>query len=85
MTCSGEESEKFIRWCIPGAVGGVLMAAGDWLLGCIPLQETDSGMFNRAFLSVRRLRIVEACPDRRTGRSRVLSLLLSGEGTECGF
>ena len=61
------------------------MAAGDWLLGCIPFQETDSGMFNRAFLSVRRLRIVEACPDRRTGRSRVLSLLLSGEGTECGF
>ena len=44
-----EEREKFIRWCILGAVGGILMAAGDWLLGCIPLQETDSGMFNRAF------------------------------------
>ncbi len=24
------------------------MAAGDWLLGCIPLQETDTEMFNRA-------------------------------------
>ena len=24
------------------------MTAGDWLLGCIPLQETDEGMFNRA-------------------------------------
>ena len=25
------------------------MAAGDWLLGCVPLQETDTGMFNRAY------------------------------------
>ena len=24
------------------------MAAGDWLLGCIPLQRTDTGLFNRA-------------------------------------
>lgn len=44
-----EENKKFIRWCILGAIGGVLMAAGDWLLGCIPLQETDTGMFNRAY------------------------------------
>lgn len=44
-----EENEKFIRWCILGAIGGILMAAGDWLLGCIPLQETDTGMFNRAY------------------------------------
>ena len=44
-----EESKKFIRWCIFGAIGGVLMAAGDWLLGCIPLQGTDTGMFNRAY------------------------------------
>lgn len=44
-----EESEKFIRWCILGAIGGILMAAGDWLLGCVPLQETDVGMFNRAY------------------------------------
>ena len=44
-----EESKKFIRRCILGAVGGVLMAAGDWLLGCIPLQAADTGMFNRAY------------------------------------
>lgn len=25
------------------------MAAGDWLLGCIPLQATDTGMFDRAY------------------------------------
>ena len=43
------ENEKFIRWCILGAVGGMFMAAGDWLLGCIPLQGTDTGMFNRAY------------------------------------
>ena len=39
----------FIRWCVLGAVGGILMAAGDWLLGCIPIHETDTGMFNRAY------------------------------------
>ena len=44
-----EEHERFIRWCILGAIGGILMAAGDWLLGCIPLRETDTGMFNRAY------------------------------------
>ena len=44
-----EESKKFIRWCILGAAGGILMAAGDWLLGCIPLQAGDTGMFNRAY------------------------------------
>ena len=44
-----EEHEKFIRWCILGAIGGILMAAGDWLLGCIPLRETDTEMFNRAY------------------------------------
>ena len=44
-----EEQKKFVRWCIQGAIGGILMAAGDWLLGCIPLQETDTGMFNRAY------------------------------------
>ena len=32
-----EEQEKFIRCCILGAIGGILMAAGDWLLGCVPL------------------------------------------------
>ena len=44
-----EEQEKFIRCCILGAIGGILMAAGDWLLGCVPLLETDTGMFNRAY------------------------------------
>ena len=44
-----EANEAFIRWCILGAIGGALMAAGDWLLGCIPLQETDAGLFNRAY------------------------------------
>ena len=44
-----EERKKFVRWCILAAVGGALMAAGDWLLGCIPLQGTDTGMFNRAY------------------------------------
>lgn len=44
-----EEPKALIRWYILGAVGGVLMAAGDWLLGCIPLQPTDTGMFDRAY------------------------------------
>ena len=44
-----EENKKFILWCILGAIGGILMAAGDWLLGCIPLEGTDTGMFNRAY------------------------------------
>lgn len=43
-----EEKEPFIQCCILGAIGGTLMAAGDWLLGCVPLQKTDTGMFNRA-------------------------------------
>ena len=42
-------NKPFIRCCILGAIGGILMAAGDWLLGCIPLQETDTGLFNRAY------------------------------------
>ena len=42
-------NKQFIRWCILGAVGCGFMAAGDWLLGCIPLQETDTGLFNRAY------------------------------------
>ena len=44
-----ENNEKLFQWCILGAIGGILMAAGDWLLGCIPFQETDTGMFNRAY------------------------------------
>ena len=41
--------ERSLRWYMLGAIGGILMAAGDWLLGCIPLQQTDTGMFNRAY------------------------------------
>ena len=43
-----EANKPFIRWCILGAIGCGFMAAGDWLMGCIPLQETDTGLFNRA-------------------------------------
>ena len=43
-----EEKKPFIQCCILGAIGGILMAAGDWLLGCVPLQKTDTGMLNRA-------------------------------------
>ena len=28
-----EKPKKLIRWYILGAIGAVLMAAGDWLLG----------------------------------------------------
>lgn len=44
-----EDRKKYIRRCILGAVGGILMAAGDWLLGCVPLQAGDTGMFHRAY------------------------------------
>ena len=44
-----EKTKMLIRWYILSAIGAVLMAAGDWLLGCIPLQETDTGLFNRAY------------------------------------
>ena len=39
-----EEKKPFIQCCILGAIGGILMAAGDWLLGCVPLQKTDTGI-----------------------------------------
>ena len=44
-----ETSEKFLRGCIHGAIGAVLMSAGDWLLSCVPLQEADTGLFDRAY------------------------------------
>ena len=44
-----EKPKKLIRWYILGAIGAVLMAAGDWLLSCVPLQEADTGMFDRAY------------------------------------
>ena len=43
-----EETNQFILWCVLGAIGCGFMAAGDWLLGCVPLQAGDTGMFNRA-------------------------------------
>ena len=44
-----EEKTAFIRWCMLGAIGAALMAAGTWLLSCVPLQAADTGMFNRAY------------------------------------
>lgn len=44
-----EEHKKTARRYILGAIGGVFMAAGDWLLGCIPIAGTDTGMFDRAY------------------------------------
>ena len=44
-----KENERLILFRTLGAIGGILMAAGDWLLGCIPLEGTDTGMFNRAY------------------------------------
>ena len=43
-----EKSKKLIRWYILGAIGAVLMAAGDWLQGCVPLHKTDTSLFNIA-------------------------------------
>ena len=44
-----EEKPTFIRWYILGAIGAALMAAGDWLLSCVPLQAADTGMFDRVY------------------------------------
>lgn len=44
-----EEHKKTARRYILGAIGGVFMAAGDWLLGCIPIEGSDTGMFDRAY------------------------------------
>lgn len=46
---AAKEHKTFIRRCVLGAIGGILMAAGDWLLGCIPIQAADTGMFDRAY------------------------------------
>lgn len=43
------ENEKYYQCCILGSIGGLFMASGDWLLSFIPLEVTDTGMFNRAF------------------------------------
>ena len=47
-----EEKKPFIQCYILGAIGGILMAAGDWLLGCVPLQKTDTGMFNLSLIHI---------------------------------
>lgn len=44
-----EETKQFMLWCVLGAIGCGFMVAGDWLLDCIPLQQTDTGLFNRAY------------------------------------
>ena len=44
-----EERKKTICRYILGAIGGLFMAAGDWLLGCIPIEGSDTGMFDRAY------------------------------------
>ncbi len=46
---SSFDSNKYIRCCILGAIGVAFVAAGDWLLGCVPLHNGDDGMFNRAY------------------------------------
>ena len=77
-----EEKKRFIRWCVLGAIGGILMAAGDWLLGCIPIRGDGYGHVQQSLLSVRRLWPVETCADRRDGRDRGLSLFLYGKSDE---
>ena len=52
------EKKQFIRYCILGAIGGILMAAGDWLLGCVPLQETDTGMLTEPIYDLRKPALV---------------------------
>ncbi len=42
-----EEEKQFIRCCNLGALGGILMAAGDWLLGCVPFQKTDTDLYDQ--------------------------------------
>ena len=77
-----EEKTAFIRWCMLGAIGGILMAAGDWLLGCVPLQETDTGMFNRAYYLSGSYDLWKSALGVVMGELGLLSLLLHGKGTE---
>ena len=46
-----EEKKQFIRYCVLGAIGGILMAAGDWLLRCVPFQKTDTDLYTSLILS----------------------------------
>ena len=77
-----EEKTAFIRWCMLGAIGGILMATGDWLLGCVPLQETDTGMFNRAYYLSGSYDLWKSALGVGMGALGLLSLLLHGKGTE---
>ena len=79
-----EKPKKLIRWYILGAIGAVLMAAGDWLLGCVPLQKTDTGLFNRACYLSGSYGLWKPVLTRWTGSGWRLSLLLRGKSTECG-
>lgn len=76
-----EEKTAFIRWCMLGAIGGILMATGDWLLGCVPLQETDTGMFNRAYYLSGSYDLWKSALGVGMGALGLLSLLLHGKGT----
>ena len=55
-----EEKKPFIQCYILGAIGGILMAAGDWLL-MSPAAEDGHRNVQQSLLSVRRSRLVEAC------------------------
>ena len=48
-----KEAGNRLRWYRLGALGGLLMAAGDWLLGCIPLQATDTGILYQNLLCIK--------------------------------
>lgn len=79
-----EKPKKLIRWYILGAIGAVLMAAGDWLLGVRSASENRHQPFQQSLLSVWLLWAVEARAYRWTGSDWGLSLLLCGKSTECG-
>lgn len=75
-----EKSKQFIHWCTLGAIGGIFMAAG-----MRSVAEDGHRNVQQSLLSVRHLRLVEACIGRRNGSAWVLPLLLHGEGTEYGY
>ena len=78
-----EKPKKLIRWYILGAIGAVLMAAGDWLLGCIPLQQTDTGLSTEATICPAPMGCGGLCLP-LAGSNRGLTLLLCGKSTERG-
>lgn len=60
------------------------MAAGDWLLGCIPLQQTDTGLFNRAYYLSGSYGLWKPVLTVGLGTDRGLSLLLCDKSIERG-